>query len=68
MKSAKATGGKKRKSGRRRRVPRRANEEAIGELAGSPEARRIEGWIPIEADAKRSYAARPWSAPRPPRR
>jgi hypothetical protein len=57
MKSAKAAGGKA-KSGRRRRVRRRASEEAIGELSGSREARRIERWIPIEADAKRSCAGR----------
>jgi len=42
MKSAKAAGGKKRKSGRRRGVLRRANEEALGEFTGSREARRIE--------------------------
>jgi hypothetical protein len=57
MKSAKAAGGKK-KSGRRRRVRRRASKQAIGEFAGSREARRIEGWIPMEADGKRSYAGR----------
>ena len=58
MKSAKAAGGRK-KPGRRRRVRRRAKKQAIGELAGSREARRIESWIPIEADGKRSYAGRP---------
>jgi hypothetical protein len=65
-KGAKTAGGKK-KTGRRRRVRRRANDEAIGDLAGSREARRIEGWIPIEADGKRSYAGRSWSVPRQPR-
>jgi hypothetical protein len=59
MKSAKAAGGKKKKSGRRRRVWRRANEQAIGEFTGSPKARRIRRWIPIEADVKRSCAGRP---------
>jgi hypothetical protein len=66
MKCAKAAGGQK-KCGRRRRVRRRASKRAIGELAGSPEARRIEGWIPKEVDVKRSCAGRPWSVPRQPR-
>jgi hypothetical protein len=59
MKGANAADGKKKKLGRRRRVRRRANDEALGDLAGSREARRIERWIPIEADAKRSCAGRP---------
>jgi len=64
MKSAKTTGGKRKKPGRRRRVRRRASEEALGELVGSREARRIKSWIPIEANAKRSYAGNPRSVPR----
>ena len=65
MKSAKAAGDKNQKSGRRRRVRRRASKEALGELAGSREARRIKSWIPIEADAKRTCAWEVRSVPLP---
>jgi len=54
MESAKFADGEKEKSGRRRRVRPRASEGEPGELSGSPEARRIKRWIPIEAGEKRS--------------
>jgi hypothetical protein len=72
MKSPKPAGkrkkaGSKKRPVPRRRVPRRASEEAIGEVAGSREARRIKRCIPIEADAKKNCAGRPRSVPRPSR-
>jgi hypothetical protein len=67
MKSPKPAGARESRPVPRRRVPRRASEEAIGEVAGSREGRRIKRWIPIEADAKKNCAGRPRSVPRPSR-